>query len=112
MPRSSISSSPAASGSSGRENRHPGGLRLIQGSRGVPETVVLRTTAALEPALEGIAACDEALASAGRIRLAIEAGSEMAALNEANRMTVRLTAARQELLGMAGAIDTTRPSAA
>ena len=87
-------------------------LTVIRGSRGVAEQVTLRRNVALEPALEGIAACDEAIASAGRIRLAIEAGSEMAALNEANRMTVRLTAARDELHRLAGVIDGPRPVAA
>lgn len=86
-------------------------LRIVEGRRGKPEIVVQRTTVALAPCLEGIAACDLGIASAERIVLAAAAGSRHAVVNEAGRLAHGLTKARNELRRMVGAIEA-RPKGA
>jgi hypothetical protein len=85
--------------------RQRGSLTLLRGSRGIPETVSMRTTTALAPCLEGIALADDAIAAAERIVLAAAAGSRQAVVNEAGRLAYRAADCRTELRRMAGAID-------
>jgi hypothetical protein len=80
-------------------------LHVVPGSRGVPEVVTQRRTAALAPCLEGIAIADEAIAAAERIQMAAAAGSRHAVINEANRLAYRAIACREELRRLAGAVD-------
>lgn len=80
-------------------------LTLVRGSRGVPEQVQIRRTDALAPCLEGIAACDAAIAAAQRITIALANGSSYAVQHEANRLRKQADACRAELRRMAGAID-------
>lgn len=83
-------------------------LTLLRGSRGVPETVTMRTTTALAPCLEGIALADEVLAGCNRVALALANGSDRLALAEIGRLGRRAGCARNELRRLAGVVDPRR----
>ncbi|MHB8398418.1 MAG: hypothetical protein ACYDCI_05715 [Candidatus Limnocylindrales bacterium] len=80
-------------------------LALLRGRRGVPETVSMRRTDALAPALEGIALADDVIAAMERVHLAVATDAPMAALHEAGRLSFRAQRCRTELRRLAGVID-------
>lgn len=72
-------------------------LALIRGGYGM--TVAARHD---ELAMEGIAACDDAIGLSQQIALAAANGSPMLVVDLCNRMAFRLTASRAEIRRLAG----------
>lgn len=95
----------APSASPARNAARGANLTVLRGSRGVPERVTQRRTDALAPCLEGIAICDEAIASSERIAIALANRAPYAVQHEANRLRGVAERCRTELRRMAGVLD-------
>lgn len=83
----------------------PGPSETPTRGRGRPETITLRTTAALAPILTGMALAQEVLASAATIQTAAAVGSRQLVAHQAGRLGHHATAALAEFRAFAAQVE-------